>query len=251
MMPLSNPLPSSPDNMHGITASLRRFDTCLLSDALEQMGLQLHNRGFTQPGLQCFAGPCGTLVGYAVTARVMAAEPPMVGNTRVGHMYFRHTEWWAEMNRQPKPRIVVIEDIDRHPGAGACVGKVGAAVFSALHCIGAVTNGAVRELQDVSETGFTLFAGHLSPSRAYAHLVDHSSTVEIYGLKVVPGDMLAADRHGVLSIPPEALRLRDGLPEIVKIAAEIQDRKRSFVSFCNSDKFSLEGMEDQLKQFRP
>jgi 4-hydroxy-4-methyl-2-oxoglutarate aldolase len=227
-----------------ITDVLSQFDTCILADALDRIGLQMHNKGFTSPGLQCFTARCGSFVGYAATARVRASDPPMTGHRKTGHMYFRHTAWWQEISRMPSPRLIVIEDIDRRAGSGSCMGKIGAAVFSALHCVGAITNGAVLEIEDVSSTGFGLFAGHLSPARAYAHLVDHSSTVVINGLTISPGDLLAADRHGVLSIPPEAL------PKLAEIALEIQERKRTFVSFCQSSEFSLETMESRLEQFQ-
>ena len=150
--------------------SLVQFDTCVLADALDHIGIQMH---------------------------VRASDPPMTGHRKTGHMYFRHTAWWQEISRMQSPRFIVIEDIDRRVGSGSCMGKIGAAVFSALDCVGAITNGAVREIEDVSSTGFGLFAGHLSPARAYAHLVDHSSTVVISGLTINPGDLLAADRHGV------------------------------------------------------
>jgi 4-hydroxy-4-methyl-2-oxoglutarate aldolase len=235
---MSNP-PDPSSSQQEIAAILSRFDTCILADSLDHLGFQMHNRGFTSPGLRCFTGQGTSVAGYAVTARVRTSDPPITG-----HAYFRHAEWWAQMSRLPRPRIVVIEDIDRHPGSGASVGKIGAAVFSALHCIGAITNGAVREIQEVSRTGFALYAGHLSPSRSYAHLVDHSSAVEIYDLKISPGDLVVVDCHGALLVPPEAL------PQIAQVAAQIQDQKRSFVSFCQSDEFTPEGMESRLKQFQ-
>ena len=241
---MSNPPPVPGTTQQDTPGILSQFNTCILADALDTIGLRMHNRGYTSPGLQCLTERCGTFVGYAVTAHVRTSDPPVTGHKQTGHMFFRHKDWWAEIDRTKSPRVVVIEDIDRRAGAGACMGRIGAAVFSALNCVAAVTNGAVREIEDVSNTGFGLFAGHLSPARAYAHLVDHSSTVEIFGLRVSPGDLLAVDRHGVLSIPAEAL------PKIAAIAEETRERKRSFVSFCQSSEFSLEIMESRLEQFQ-
>ena len=124
------------------------------------------------------------------------------------------------------------------------MGQLGAALFSAFHCVGAVTNGSVRDIPEVNESGFALFAAHVSPSRAYAHLVDHSTPVEICGLTVKPGDLLVVDRHGLLSIPTEAH------DRLIEAANNIRDHKRSFIEYCKSDQFSIDGMESQLRNFQ-
>ena len=223
-----------------VAESLARYDTCILADAVDRLGLHLNTRGFTRPGLQCVTGQTGSVAGYAATARIRSSEPPITG-----HTFFHHTEWWAEISRLPAPRMVVIEDIDEPAGLGACVGQVAAAAFKALHCAGAVTNGSCRDVAAVGAMGFGLFAAHLSPSRAYAHLVDHSRPVGIFGLLVKPGDLLVADCHGVLSIPPEHA------PQVCAIAADLASRKRTFVEFCASGQFSISGMEEQFWQLHP
>jgi regulator of RNase E activity RraA len=219
--------------------NLALYDTCILSDAVNQLGLHLNTQGFMRPGLQCWSPGGATIAGYAATARVRSSDPPITGRT-----FFHHTEWWAEIDRLPRPRIVAIEDIDDPPGLGACVGQVAAAAFSALHCAGAVTNGSCRDLAAAGAIGFGLFAAHVSPSRAYAHLVDHSHPVKIAGLLITPGDLLVADCHGVLSIPAEhAARICD-------MAADLANRKRTFVQFCASREFSIGAMEEHLRDLQ-
>src|SRR5690348_14741576 len=119
--------------VESILESLRAYDTPTLADALERLNLQSHSEGYAAPGLHCFASPDGTAVGYAATARIRAADPPMTG-----HRYFRHSGWWDQINLLAEPRIVVIEDLDRQPGSGACVGLIGASLFRALKCVAAI-----------------------------------------------------------------------------------------------------------------
>ena len=232
--------------MHEAAAlALSSFDTCTLSDAIDKLGLHLHNQGFATPGLRHLAGTmppgasgiAGCVAGYAATARVRSFEPPMTG-----HFYFHHTDWWDEINSLPEPRVVVIEDIDRIPGIGACVGLVATAAYAALHCQAAVTNGSCRDIPAVHAMNFQLFGAHVSPSRAYAHLVDHHQPVSLFGLSVRPGDLLAVDGHGLLAIPPEHAG------DICARAAERAARKRSFVDYCASPDFSIEGLQQQLRQ---
>lgn len=222
-----------------ITECLRAFDTPILADALARLNLHSHSQGYAAPGLHCFASQKETIVGFAATARIRAADPPMTG-----HHYFRHSGWWEEITRLPEPRIIVIEDVDRRPGSGACIGMIGASLFRALKCAGAITNGAVRDVPAVAQTDFGLFAAYLSPSQAYAHLVDYGQTVMIFNLPVAQGDLLAADRHGVLAIPI------DHAQQICDIAADVRRRKQTFIDFCQSPSFSLDNLDQHLKEIQ-
>jgi 4-hydroxy-4-methyl-2-oxoglutarate aldolase len=217
---------------------LRQFDTCILADALETFDLRLRNQGYTRPGLRCMNGDFPPVLGYAVTARVRSSDPPVLGNS-----YVANDDWWPEIERAATPRIAVLQDVDAHPGAGACVGEIASAIFQALGCVGVVTNGAARNLRDATQ--IPIYASHVSPSHSYSHLVDHSRPVEICGLMIHHGDLLMADCHGVISIP------LDLAPQLPQVAAELRHRKRDFVDFCRSDHFSLQRLKDEVKRLRP
>lgn len=220
--------------------SLRQFDTCILADALEKFDIRPRNQGFARPGLHSLNGDFETVAGYAATALVKASDPPVLG-----HFYFEDAEWWSEIDALPCPRIAVLQDVDSHPGTGACIGQLAAAILKALHCVAAVTNGAVRDLPSIAAMGFPLFAEHVSPSRAYAHLIQCGRPVDICGLEIRPGDLLVADRHGVLSIP---LEIAADLPSV---ARDLLDRKRKLVDFCQSSEFSLDRFKGEVEQFKP
>ncbi|MEP6716147.1 MAG: RraA family protein [Terriglobia bacterium] len=223
-----------------VIEELAKYDTCILADAVERLGLRLHNRGFTQPGLRLFGkSPSSALVGYAVTARIRTAEPPITGRT-----FFKHTDWWESIRQAPAPRIVVIEDVDHHPGAGASMGMIAAALFKSLDCRAAITNGSVRDASAVAAMDFTFLADQLSPSHAYAHLVAHSCPVEIHGLTIQPGDLLAADEHGVVSIPADAVS------KVRELAEELRKSKEHFVAFCQPESFSIEAMDNELRNLQ-
>ena len=117
-------------------------------------------------------------MGYAATARIRTANPPMEGH---GYSYER-TDWWNHILSIPAPRIVVIEDVDEPAGLGAFVGEVNANILLALRCEGLVTNGAVRDLDEVRRSGFQMFAGNVSVSHAYAHIFDFGGPVKVGGL---------------------------------------------------------------------
>ena len=137
---------------------------------------------------------------------------------------------------------MVLQDADPQARLGAFVGEIHATIGLALKCVGCVTNGAVRDLPAVEALGFQLFAGSVSVSHSYAHIIDFGEPVEIGGLKIQSGDLMHGDRHGVLTIPLEIAA--DVPAEAAKILAE----ERELTEFCRSPEFSLEELAKRLRR---
>src|SRR5438045_1084541 len=106
----------------------------------------------------------------------------------------------------------MLQDMDNPPGRGAFIGDVHASILKALGCVGYVTNGAVRELPGVRDTGIQLFAGSVAVSHAYAHIFDIGAPITVAALDVRPGTLLHRDRHGIVTVPIEIAAEIPGLP---------------------------------------
>ena len=216
---------------------LRALSTCVVASAIETFGVRLRNRGFSESSLHCMFPEQPAAVGYAATARIRGSDPPMEG-----HSYYDRGAWWDSLLKIPAPRIVVIEDADSTPGLGAFIGEVHANILLALGCVAVVTDGAVRDLPEVRQSGLQLFAGNVSVSHAYAHVFDFGGTVEIAGLTVHPGDLIQGDRHGVQTIPREiAGRVPDKAREIMKSRKEL-------IRMCRSHDFSIAKFIQKAKE---
>jgi 4-hydroxy-4-methyl-2-oxoglutarate aldolase len=175
---------------------LKAFDSCTISNAIERLNVRLRNEGFLSGVAHCQFPNFPPMVGYAATARIRTASPPMSHRC-----YYDRMDWWNYVASLPEPRVLVLQDSDHEPGLGAFVGEIHAAIGVALNCVGCVTNGAVRDLAAVEAMGFQLYAGRTSVSHAYAHITEFGEPVEIDGMKISSGDLLHGDRHGVLTIP--------------------------------------------------
>jgi 4-hydroxy-4-methyl-2-oxoglutarate aldolase len=104
-----------------------------------------------------------------------------------------------------------------------------------------VTNGAVRELPQVKDSGLQLFAGSVAVSRAYAHIFDFGSEVTVGGLVVQPGDLMHGDRHGILTVP-------NGIAlEIPAVAAKLRRADKEVIDFCRSPEFSVDKLRHVIK----
>ena len=209
--------------------ALRRFDTCMVANAVETFNLRLRNAGFTNGSIHCIFPDAPPMVGYAVTARLRSGEPPIKGGG-----FHDRSDFWKRILEFPAPRILVLEDMDSMPGRGAFVGDVHSAILKALGCVGHVTNGAVRELPSVRSTGIQLFAGNLAVSHAYAHIFEIGARVTVGGMEVGSGDLLHGDRHGVLNIPLSIAA------EIPAVATVLERREQELLELCRSSSFSIE-----------
>jgi regulator of RNase E activity RraA len=76
-------------------------------------------------------------------------------------------------------------------------------IHRALGAVGTVTDGAVRDLDEMNNAGFKALARRLCVGHAFSHPVRWDCEVEVFGCKVEPGDLIHADKHGFLVIPPE------------------------------------------------
>jgi regulator of RNase E activity RraA len=127
---------------------------------------------------------------------------------------------------------------------GAFWGDVQSNIHRALGCIGTVTNGSVRDLDEVRALGFHFFAGSVSVSHAYVHLVEIGVPVQVGGLTVRPGDIIHGDQHGVVSIPRQiAERITEGVEKVDQV-------ERQLINYCQRPGFTRQGLEDLYNKLR-
>jgi 4-hydroxy-4-methyl-2-oxoglutarate aldolase len=220
-------------------ARLKTLDTCSVSNAIERLSARPRNEGFVYGTARCLFPQLPPMLGYAVTGTVQSSEQPMSGG-----WYYDRIDWWKYFESIPAPRVMVLQDVDERPAFGAFVGEIHANIAAALHCVGCITNGAVRDLEPIEALKFQLFAGAVSPSHAYAHIVDWGKPVEIGGLRVNPGDLLHGDRHGVHNVP---LAVAADVP---RVAGLLHGQERELITLCRSLGFSIQALSEMFDHMR-
>jgi 4-hydroxy-4-methyl-2-oxoglutarate aldolase len=211
-------------------AALRRFSSPTIANAIETFQVRPRAEGVTSAGLRCIFPEFGVMVGYACTAMILSDQPAPPKRLVSRAHYWEHTK------NAPAPRVTVVQDLSPSPG-GAYWGEVNSNLHLALGSIGLITNGAVRDLEEVRATGFHLFASGVSVSHGFAHLEEFNRPVKVFGMTVNPGDLVHADRHGAVVIPAAIAR------EVAAAAHEIERSEKVIIRLCQSPEFSISELD--------
>ncbi len=184
---------------HAELLQLQRWNTPTIYNGWEQ--ITRHNagaEGFNLEETHDFMPQMGPMVGYAVTVQI---EPGNPEHRR------RNTNAWSEYRRYvadlPGPKIVVVQDLDKPLVLGSFWGEVQSNVHRALGCVGTITDGAVRDLDEMTNAGFKAIARRLCVGHAFSYPVRWGCEVTVFGRAVRPGQLVHADKHGFLAIPEE------------------------------------------------
>jgi len=203
-------------------AQLTHWPTPAISNALETFNIRSRATGFMSSEIECRFPELGVIAGYAVTAKIRASIPANEDPETVGR-----EEWVDHLLTIPGPRIVVLQDMDQPP-VGSYWGEVNATRHRALGCLGVITDGGVRDLDEMRGMGFMALSKAVLVSHAYVHMVEIGGPVTVGGLTVHSGDLLMADQHGAIHVP------HDIAPEVAAAAQRVEDEEREIIRFYRS-----------------
>lgn len=190
---------STPPLPHSDLLQLKRWNTPTIYNGWEQITRRNPAAdAFNLEETRDFMPQMGPMVGYAVTVVI---EP--------SNKQHRETNpnGWADYRRYvagvPGPKIVVVQDLDKPRVIGSLWGEVSSNMHRALGCVGTIADGAIRDVDEMTNAGFKALARRLCVGHAFVSPVRFNCDVEVFGRKVAPGDLIHADKHGFLVIAPE------------------------------------------------
>jgi regulator of RNase E activity RraA len=184
---------------HADLLMLKRWNTPTVYNGWEQItGRNAAAECFNSEETRDFMPQMGPMAGYAVTVVI---EPGNPEHPR------RNPNAWKEYRQYvagvPGPKIVVVQDLDQPQVAGAFWGEVNSNVHRALGCVGTIIDGAIRDVDEMTNAGFKALARRLCVGHAFSVPVRWNCEVEVFGCKVRPGQLIHADKHGFLAVPEE------------------------------------------------
>ncbi len=184
---------------HAELLQLKRWNTPTIYNGWEQI-TRANPAGdcFNLEETTDFMPQMGPMVGYAVTLVIQPSNKKVrEENPEAGGEYRQYAA------SVPGPKIVVVQDLDKPQVLGSFWGEVNANVHRALGCVGTLTDGGVRDLDEMTNAGLKAIARRLCVGHAHAWPVRWNCPVEVFGTAVKPGQLIHADKHGFLAIPDE------------------------------------------------
>ena len=181
----------------GELLQLKRWNTPTVYNGWEQITRHDAGRdGFNLEEARDFMPHMGPMVGYAVTVTFQPGNPEHARrNPNAWLDYYRHVAG------VPGPKVVVVQDLDKPRTVGAFFGEVTSNTHRALGCVGAIVDGAIRDLDEMNSAGFKALARRLCVGHAYSSPVRWGCEVEVFGRRIHPGQLIHADKHGFLVVP--------------------------------------------------
>jgi regulator of RNase E activity RraA len=190
---------------HSKLLELKRWSTPTIYNGWEQITkCDSARENFNLEVCHDFMPDMGPMVGYAVTVVI---EPSNLEHVKANR------QAWSEYRRYvakvPGPKIVVVQDLDKPVAFGSFWGEVNSNIHIALDCVGTITDGAIRDVDEMSNAGFKAIARQFCVGHANVIPVRWDCEVTVFGCPVKPGLLIHADKHGFLAIPErdEALLL--------------------------------------------
>lgn len=184
-----------------VLEQLRKYDTPTVCNVLELFECRPRTAGYTDARIKACYPALPPMVGFATTATFRAGAPPRGGDTYMG--LGTQVEQLVAI---PGPKVVVFQDLDDPPVA-ATFGEIMATTYQAFGCVGLITSGAGRDLDQVEPLRFPCFTSGTICSHGYTQIVELGVPVRVGGVWINPGDLLHGDRNGVTTIPIELAEL--------------------------------------------
>ena len=154
-------------------------------------------------------------LGYPRQSPRVSLAPLTTGSVLVG--YCKTTLWEEMEGKDPSPYELELQAVDEcQPDdvlIAAAAGSMRSGIWGELlstaagnqGCIGAIVDGAVRDVEKMTAMGFAVFARgtsvYDSQDRQRVSAID--VPVEIDGVRFSSGDLVVADRDGVVVVPAE------------------------------------------------
>jgi 4-hydroxy-4-methyl-2-oxoglutarate aldolase len=204
---------------------LKQYDSPTVANAIETFKVRDRTEGYIGGYVRSLYD-AGVMVGQALTVTV---------GQKPGKIAPRDGYWamWEALERMPSPAVVVMQDVTGAPERYACAGEVMATLAQRLGAVGIVTDGGLRDINEVQALGMHYYAAFPVVSHGNYEILDVGVPVEIAGQVVNTGDILHGDINGIVIVPNDLL---DGLEAAIGV---IRDRESRFRNFIRGGGFTL------------
>ena len=211
---------------------LRQVDSPTIANAIEPFDVRDRTEGFIGGRVQCQFPDLGVMVGRALTVTMSNAPGPVA--SRDGYW-----QMWDALAAMDGPVVIAIADASGEPHRVAYAGEVMTTIAMRLGAVGMVTDGALRDVDEVHALGFHYFMKYPVVSHANFEITSVGQPIELDGQVVTTGDILHGDANGIVVVPDEVL---EGLPASVE---SVREKEAATMEYVRGDSFDYADLKQR------
>lgn len=171
---------------------------------------------YTDQTIRCMYPELGPRVGYAVTCVYGLPDPDF---SRLSFM-----DVLDALEASPKPTILVLQQ--KFPpeiaGKGGLAGGNMTAAMQAMGCVGCISNGPSRDIDEIRPMGFQYLLSGITPGHGAMAVRAINVPVHVAGMDVAAGEIVHMDENGACKFPAD--KMDSVLHNVKKLLADEADR---------------------------
>lgn len=209
---------------------LQRFDTPSITNVVatypdRPLCLGLYNpwteNWYTDQSVRCMYPELGRTVGYAVTCVYGLPDPGYSGVTFMDVL--------DAMAASKQPTILVLQQ-KYPPEIANKVGLIGgnmATAMQAVGCVGAISNGPSRDLDEIRPMKFQYMLSGVTAGHGGMAVQAVNVPVSVASMDVSPGEIIHMDENGACKFPADKLEaVLTNVRALIEEEGDMQDRMR-------------------------
>ena len=216
---------------------LKQFDTPSITNVVatyptSPLCLGLYNpwseNWYTDQTIRCMYPELGRLVGYAVTCVYSVPDPNFARLTFMDVI--------DVLDASPKPTVLVLQQ-KFPPEIAGKVGLAGGNMVSAMKavgCLGLISNGPSRDLDEVRPMGFQYMLTGVTAGHGAMAVQAVNVPVSVGGMDVAPGEIIHMDENGAVKFPA------DKLEEVLNNVRQLQKQEEERMGALQKAKSAAE-----------
>jgi len=174
---------------------LRDFDTALLANTLDHTDPTPAHEFYMAGSIQSVTPTLGPTVGVAVVCELDSSSPH--GQPSVDDFY-RQLD---QMRKMAMPSVWVVKTTGERPEHECVLGDGMAKTLYSVGCVGAVTDGGVRDINGLLTVPFAAYCRGKTIHHCALRFKALNEPLAIGGISVAPGEIIHANNEGVIKIP--------------------------------------------------
>lgn len=170
--------------------------TALVCNAYDHVGL---HAPFAGSDVKCFSPELPVLVGEAITLKLEAGTPDAKPDNSP------YYDMLTLAGKTPVQKVIVIQTVG-DPKRSCIMGDGMAKAMLSAGAVGLITDGGIRDVDDILNQGFKVFASGCVVNHYALRFSALGEPVVIDGLEIKTGDLIHADKDGIITVPEAGWR---------------------------------------------